>query len=166
MAAISDMQISWFSKNEQDNQRLFRKKSWTLDEYWWLESVHVDQDRICKLAHGGHLGYANKLIFENEQNNKSEDDQKKIARIVRILTTGACRSWICKFTHGGHLGYVVLMLRGVLCAFLGPISEGVQIIFHADRMNIDDWRAFTSIQDMRIGPWWPSWICKLADFRT
>ena len=31
-----------------------------------------------------------------------------------------------------------------------------------NQINIDDWRAFTSILNMQISPWWPSWLCKLV----
>ena len=50
---------------------------------------------ICKLAHGGHVEYANQLIFKLIQNNPSVDGD------WRVLTS----FWICKLDHGSHVDY-------------------------------------------------------------
>ena len=37
---------------------------------------------------------------------------------------------------------------------------------YSDFFNLGDWRAFTSILNMQISHWWPSRMCKLADYQT
>ena len=43
------------------------------------------------------------------------------------------------------------------------LSEHVEKQILEDLIDIDDWRASTSILNMQISKWRPSWICKFAD---
>ena len=50
---------------------------------------------ICKLSHGGHLGYANQLIFALKQYNLSEGVQKKNRKDrMNIGDSRACTLYI------------------------------------------------------------------------
>ena len=80
------MKVSTFHK------RVFRKK---IVKIWWtlatVERLH--RSWIYKLAHGGHVEYANQLIFKLHQDNPSEGVQEKIAKIGWNLATGERLRW-------------------------------------------------------------------------
>ena len=64
MAAILDMQIRWLSNSSRIiHQRVFRKKIAKI-KLILTTGERSPWSWICKLVHGGHLGYANLLIFE------------------------------------------------------------------------------------------------------
>ena len=123
MAAILDMQISWFSNsNKEIHQR-----------------VHIDL-RYTNWPMAAILNMQISWFF------------KKIAKIWGILETAEClcRSWICKIAHGGYVeyaNYLIFQLRQ------DNPSEGVKKKNREDRINIGDWRAFTSIIDDGYANW-------------
>ena len=61
---------------------------------------------------------------------------------------------------------MIFELRVIQNQGTGNLLEGVQKKNSEDQMNIDDWRAFTSIWDMQISQGRPSWICQINDFPT
>ena len=70
----------------------------------------------------------------------------------QILATGERlhRSWICKLAHGGHVEYANSLIFKLN---QNNPSEGIQESIREDRMNIGDWRAFTSTLDNRYANW-------------
>ena len=87
--------------------------------------------------------------------------RKKIVKIRWILTNGErlLRAWI----------YVNKLVAAILAIQISWFSNLSRIIHqsvlkknHNDLMNIEDWRAVTSILDMQISPWLPSWICNYS----
>ena len=89
MAAILGMEISWFSNSTREiHQRVFRIK---IAKIWWSMATgeRLHRSWIYKLAHCGHIEYANQLIFKLDQDNLSEIVEKKIAKNIgdwRVFT--------------------------------------------------------------------------------
>ena len=54
--------------------------------------------------------------------------------------------------------YLIGQNKCFLSVWLSNPSECVHKKNCEDGMNIDDWRAFTSILNMQISPWRPSWL--------
>ena len=160
-------EITWFSNLSRIiHQRVLRNKIEKIG--WILMTGELSRwSWICKLAHDIHLGYANWLIFELKQDNPAGGVQKKICKdrmnIDEWRANCSRRSWICKLARGGHLWYANKLIFELE---QDSPSEGVEKKNCEDQMNIDDWRAFTSLLNMQISPWQPSWICKLADFQS
>ena len=140
-AAILDMQISWFSNSTREiHQRVFRKK---IVKIWWALATGERLRRywICKLAHVGHVEYANQLFSNSTRMIYQRVLRKKFAKIRWILGTGECLrwSWICKLAHGGHVKYMQISW------FSNSDRIIHQRVFRKknceDRMNIGDCRA-------------------------